>query len=184
MKIAILCSALLLPIALSGCAYYRITPIAANETAQWANGSPPRCSGYIIYQPELYFSATVTVETTKDDKGKEQIKENVEVTPLYLPNYRKPYRVATHNFLAKADFGFEFENGWKLTKLADKADNSTVANTLAGELKTILSAGGLAVKSAAGKPKRRVILFRPEFDSKTGHFKSFEEVSAIEDVIP
>jgi len=40
--------------------------------------------------------------------------------------------VTTHNILAKADFTFNFENGWKLTSIADKRDNSTVANTLAG----------------------------------------------------
>lgn len=169
-----------LAVLLSGCAYYEITPIAANDVAQWAKGTPPDKEGYIIYQPELYFSATITEETTKDDKGKEETKKNVSVTPLYLPNYQKPYRVTTHNFLAKADFAFEFENGWKLTKLSDKSDNSTVASTLAGELKTILSAAGMGVASK-GESKRRVILYRPEFDPATGYFTSFKKVEAIED---
>lgn len=170
------------PFIMSGCAYYKITPIAASETSTWASGIPPKNEGYIIYQPELYFSATVTVETVKDANGKDQKKENVSVTPIYLPNYQKPYRVSTHNFLAKADFAFEFENGWKLTKLSDKSDNSTVANTLAGELKTILSAAGVGVASVGdNKSKRRVILYRPVFDDKTGYFKSFEEVAAIEE---
>jgi hypothetical protein len=173
-----------LPAILSGCAYYDITPIAATETSKWAMGTPPSSDGYIIYQPELYFSATVTVETTKDDKGKEQTKENVSVTPLYLPNYQKPYRVTTHNFLAKADFAFEFENGWKLTKLSDKSDNSTIANTLAGELKTMLSASGLAIASENGKKKRRVIMYRPEFNSQTGYFESFKQVASIEEDDP
>lgn len=167
----------------SGCAYYTITPIAAKDVAQWTAGTAPDKEGYIFYQPELYFSATVTLETTKDDKGKEQTKENVTVTPLYLPNYQKPYRVTTHNFLAKADFAFEFENGWKLTKLSDKSDNSTVANTLAGELKTILSAAGGAATSKS-ESKRRVIMYRPEFDPATGYFKSFKEVAAVEEPKP
>lgn len=173
--------ALVLPVVLSGCAYYKITPISANETAGWTKGTPPKSEGYMIYQPELYFSATVTVETTKDDKGKEQTKENVSVTPLYLPNYQKPYRVTTHNFLAKADFAFEFENGWKLTKLSDKSDNSTIANTLAGELKTMLSAAGLSAAAEGGKTKKRIILYHPVFNDQTGYFESFKQVAYIED---
>lgn len=181
MKIRFTCIALALPVVLSGCAYYKITPISAKESSGWAKGIPPKSEGYVIYQPELYFSATVTVETTKDDKGKEQTKENVSVTPLYLPNYQKPYRVTTHNFLAKADFAFEFENGWKLTKLSDKTDNSTIANTLAGELKTMLSVAGLSIAAEGGKTKKRIILYRPVFNDQTGYFESFEHVASVEE---
>lgn len=175
---------LALPIGFSGCAYYKITPIPASETAGWTRGTPPDRAGYIIYQPELYFSATITTETTTDEAGKPKVKENVTVTPLYLPNYQKPYRVTTHNFLAKADFSFEFENGWKLTKLADKSDNSTVANTLAGQLSAMLSAAGLPAADKGAGTKRRVILYRPEFDRRTGYFISFKQVESVEDPGP
>jgi hypothetical protein len=171
------CSTMLLPVILCGCASYKVTPIAAVETEGWASGTAPAEEGYIIYQPELYFSATMTVEKIKDDKGKEQVKEAVSVTPLYLPNYKKPYRVTTHNFLAKADFAFEFANGWQLTKLSDKSDNSTVVDTLAGQLETILSAAGVL---GLTETKRRVILYRPQFDEKTGYFVSFVEVASVE----
>ena len=160
----------MLPALFAGCANYEIRPMAARDMEGWANGVPPQSEGYIIYQPELYFSATVTTDGDKED---------VTVTPIYLPNYQKPYRVTTRNFLAKADFGFEFENGWKLTKLSNKADNSTLANTLAGELKTILSAGGLPAAQAGGV-KKRAILFRPAVDPATGYFTGFTRVGIFE----
>ncbi|MFO1478180.1 MAG: hypothetical protein U1F98_16220 [Verrucomicrobiota bacterium] len=180
MKRSLLGFALALPVVISGCAWYTLTPISARETAGWAGGKPPRSEGYIVYQPELYFSATVTVETTRNEQGKEQTKENVSVTPLYLPNYQKPYRLATHNFLAKADFAFAIENGWKLTALSDKSDNSTMAEALAGQLKTMLAAAGLGKSPETATITRRVILYHPEFDPKTGVFTSFTPVSAIE----
>jgi hypothetical protein len=101
-------------------------------------------------------------------------KQSITVTPVWLPNYQKPYRVTTHNFLAKADFTFNFENGWKLTSIADKGDNSTVANTLAGQLTTVLKATGLGMMaSQQPPPKTRFILYRPTFD-KDGYFDGFE----------
>ncbi len=185
MRISIGCPLLLLPALFAGCAYYEIQPIAAKETEAWAKGVPPKSDGYIFYQPELYFSATIATETVRDANGKEQTLENLSVTPLYLPNYQKPYRVTTHNFLSKADFGFEFENGWKLTKLSDKSDNSTLANTLAGGLKTILSAGGVGVAAVTPpRLKKRVILFRPLFDPATGYFEGFREVGVVEPELP
>ncbi|MCX6908273.1 MAG: hypothetical protein NTY01_09545, partial [Verrucomicrobia bacterium] len=96
-----------------GCASYDIQPIAASKLKEWGEDKGSLPSGYIIYQPELYFSATITTEGTN--------KQTVTVAPLYLPNYQKPYRVTTHNFLAKADFSFTFDNGWKLTQITDKS---------------------------------------------------------------
>ena len=101
-----------------GCAWYDIQPISASSLNNWGktNSLP---EGYIFYQPELYFSATIVTDSTAPTG-----KANITVTPLWLPNYQKPYRLTTHNFLAKADFSFNLENGWKLTQIADKGDNS------------------------------------------------------------
>ena len=156
-----------------GCAWYKIQPVSANSLNNWGktNALP---EGYIFYQPELYFAATVTMDSTGATS-----KQNITVTPLWLPNYQKPYRLTTHNFLAKADFAFNFENGWKLTQIADKGDNSTVANTLAGQLATMLKAVGLAATSTNRPARTRVILYRPTFNSANGYFNGFKEVSAI-----
>ena len=156
-----------------GCAWYRIQPISASSVNNWGktNCLP---EGYIFYQPELYFSATIVTDSTGSTS-----KQNVTVTPLWLPNYQKPYRVTTHNILAKADFTFNFENGWKLTSIADKGDNSTVANALAGQLTTVLKAAGLPLKSTdqTSQTQTRVILYRPTFDAE-GYVNDFEPVGA------
>jgi hypothetical protein len=128
----------------------------------------------------LYFSATILTESA-DAGGDPQAKQTVTVTPLYLPNYQKPFRVTTWDFMAKSDFTFNFEDGWKLTQISDKADNPAVANTLAGQLQTILSAakGTGSFKLAAGASKTRVILYRPIFD-RNGYIESFQEVGTPE----
>ena len=162
-----------------GCAYYKIQPVPAASLKNWGETNGPR-EGYIFYQPELYFSATILTESAKagDDP---QVKQTVTVAPLYLPNYQKPFRVTTWDFMAKSDFTFNFEDGWKLTQISDKADNSAVANTLAGQLQTILSAakGTGSFKLAAGTSNTRVILYRPIFD-RNGYLESFKEVGVTE----
>jgi hypothetical protein len=156
-----------------GCAWYTIQPISADSLNGWGktNVLP---EGYIFYQPELYFSATIVTESTGSTS-----KQTVTVTSVWLPNYQKPYRVTTHNFLAKADFTFNFENGWKLTQIADKGDNSTVANTLAGQLTTMLKTAGLAAAPTNQPPKTRIILYRPTVNPVTGYFTGFKEVSSV-----
>jgi hypothetical protein len=85
--------------------------------------------------------------------------------------------VTTHNILAKADFTFNFENGWKLTSIADKGDNSSVANTLASQLTTALKAAeGLRTPSPQEPAKTRVILYRPTVNPTNGYFNGFEPV--------
>ena len=156
-----------------GCAWYDIQPVPADSLNSWGktNGLP---EGYIFYQPELYFSATIVTEST----GRTN-KQNITVTPVWLPNYQKPYRLTTHNFLAKADFAFTFDNGWKLTQIADKGDNSTVANSLAGQLTTVLKAAGVTLKANGQAPQTQVILYRPTYNPTNGYFDGFEEVSAV-----
>ena len=170
-----LCFVSLMALLTGGCAWYKIQPISAASLNGWGrtNCLP---AGYIFYQPELYFSATIVTESASTN-GVTQMKQNVTVTPIYLPNYQKPYRVTTHNILAKADFTFNFENGWKLTSIADKGDNSTVANTLAGQLTTALKAAGAMelTETQQQPPKTRVILYRPKFN-KNGYFNGFEPV--------
>jgi hypothetical protein len=162
-----------------GCAYYKIQPVSASSLQNWGKTNGPQ-EGYVFYQPELYFAAMIATDST-GDKGTTPAKLNVTVTPIYLPNHERPYRVTTHNFLAKADFTFNFENGWKLTQISDKSDNTVVANTLAGELKTMLSAAGgrAQVEHGTNAAKQRVILYRPEYDHE-GFIKSFKQAGVME----
>jgi hypothetical protein len=165
----ILCFVSLAALFTGGCAWYKIQPVSADSLNGW---SKTNClpEGYIFYQPELYFLATIVTESTDSTS-----KQNVTVTPIWLPNYQKPYRVTTHNILARADFTFNFENGWKLTSIADKADNSMVANTLASQLTTALkTAEGLKVPNPQQPSKTRVILYRPTVNPTNGYFDEFK----------
>ena len=156
-----------------GCAYYKIQPVAASSLKHWGEAGCTQ-EGYVFYQPELYFVATVPAESAVSTG---QLKQNVTITPLYLPNYQKPFRVTTWNFLAKSDFTFGFENGWKLTQISDKADNAAVADAFAGQLHAMLSAAVTSKLASTNdvQPRQRVILYRPVFDSR-GYIKSFDEV--------
>ena len=154
-----------------GCAWYKIQPISADSVNNWGKTNGP-AEGYIFYQPELYFAATIVTESTGSTN-----KQNVTVTPIWLPNYQKPYRVTTRNILAKADFTFNFENGWKLNSIADKGDNTTVATTLASQLTTVLKAAeGLRAANGQAPAKMRVILYRPTVNPTNGYFNGFEPV--------
>jgi hypothetical protein len=127
----------------------------------------------------------VTILTGSTNAGSRAApeKQTVTVTPLYLPNYQKPFRLTTRNFLARSDFTFNFENGWKLTQISDQVDNATLANTLAGQLQTILAGaeGTAALKASVTNispaPQLRALLFRPIFD-RDGYIASFQPVGA------
>jgi hypothetical protein len=163
MKHLILCLAMGVLLMTGGCAWYSITPIPKADVDNWASGHPK--NGYVIYQPELYFAASITgTPTTNADKST-QVKQDVTVTPIYLPNPAKAYRVSTHNILGKADFTFNFENGWKLTSIADKSDNTTIANTLAGQLQTLLSTAKVFGFDGSSTITNRVILYQPVYDT-------------------
>jgi len=136
---------------LASCAQYHIQPISRNNSAHWDKTG----EGFVFYQSELYFLVTRQANDTNQ----------WTVTPIYLPNPQKAYRLTTCNFLAKSDFAFNFKDGWQLSSIADKADNSTIANTLAGELKTLLSASGATLLAASGN-EPQAFLLSPIYDGK------------------
>jgi hypothetical protein len=162
---------------LSGCAWYSIKPIAPVAAAGWKGSA----DGYVFYQPELYFLVTPpgaskggSTNAPAGAGGEADKGSGWTVTPVYLPNPKKPYEVTTHNFLAKSDFAFNFKDGWQLTSISDKADNTTVANTIAGELKTILAAGGLGIASVP-KSDKQTFLLQPTYDND-GKINGFDPI--------
>ncbi|MGA2138181.1 MAG: hypothetical protein ABSH14_04890 [Verrucomicrobiia bacterium] len=176
----------LIAFCLAGCATYTIQPVSARKLdKQWNSGDAEK--GYVFYQPELYFLVTPVVapkspsnnvSTAKPDSSADS-SAAFSVTPIYLPNPNKPYRVTTFNFLAKSDFAFNFKDGWQLSSIADKADNTTIANTIAGELKTILGAGGLSMMSLAPSPstkERKAFLLHPIYNPDTGIITDFSVI--------
>lgn len=173
---------LIVPIAFSvvGCASYSVTPIPSAQVANvadWGKGKVKgdnkgnKHEGYVIYEPELYFKV---VTTPANDQTHTAV--TTTVTPFYLPNYKKPYRVTTFNFLAKADFSFTFTDGWQLTSLSDKSDNSTVANTFAGELATVLKAAGAGIASGT---RPEVAFYKPKYDPTDGTIISLQPINLL-----
>jgi hypothetical protein len=144
--------------AFAGCASYTIQPVPP-ATPGSSGGNTSR-EGYVFYEPELYFLvAAAPVPASKPDAAPVMM-----VTPLYLPNPSKPYRVTTHNFLAKADFTFSFKDGWELTSIEDKSDNSAVTAALAGQMKTFLDAA-FPKLNPSEQPPPRTFLLHPEFNA-------------------
>lgn len=143
---------------LVGCASYTIQPVPPTAPGSW--GGDTNHEGYVFYEPELYFLVT----SAPAPASKPDAAMVLNMTPIYLPNPNKPYRVSTHNFLAKSDFTFNFKDGWQLTSIADKADNSGAATALVGQMKTILDAAVKGVAPGPGNPLPRTFLLHPKFN--------------------
>jgi hypothetical protein len=148
----------------TGCAGYKISPIdpaslpgglVGNPATAWGKGYVK--DGYIVYAPELYFLLTYSVGSGG--------AVTASVTPQLLPNTSRPYRITTWNFLAKADFEFTFTDGWKLTALSDKGDNTGVATALIGQVSTLAKAFSpmLAGESGAARTYNSYLL-HPRFN--------------------
>ena len=162
---------------LVSCASYTIKPfLAKGLDDHWGSDCDLKKNGYIFYQPELYFLVTSASSETSNGGDKSTAPN---VTPIYLPNPNKPYRVTTFNFLARSDFAFNFKDGWQLTSIADKADNSIIASTVAGKLNTILSTAvaGVLGSTTNQPPLKKTFLLHPVFNKKTGVLESFDVIS-------
>src|ERR1039457_1405163 len=162
MKYNFLCSVALGLLLTGGCAWYDMTPISKEDLATWGEDSKGHQSkdGYIFNQPELYFAATITQVTSISTNKETSTKQDVTVTPLYLPNPNKAYRVQTHTFLAKAGYTFTCTDGWKLNQIGDSSDTTTVASSLAGQLSTLITAAASVAKNIASTaPKTNIVVF-------------------------
>jgi len=146
-------------LAIVGCASYTIQPVPPTSTASW--GGNANQAGYVFYQPELYFLVTIAPAPAA---AKADWPPVLNATPIYLPNPNKPYRVTTHNFMAKADFAFTFKDGWQLTSIDDKSDNSGVTAAVVGQMKSLVDAAMLKL-GPADQPLPKTFLLHPEFDA-------------------
>jgi hypothetical protein len=131
---------------LSGCAGYSITLDGDGH-------------GYDVYKPEPY----LLVKPAKD---------KVDAEIVWLPNYSQRYRIKTWNFLGKADFEFNIDDGWKLTKISDKSDNTTVPSKLLDVLQQTTKEGTVPLTGQAH-------LFRLVYNEK-GEFIGLKLVPFID----
>ena len=188
---------------LAGCASYTIQPIASDNLDKWADGKldkgyvfyqPELYFLVTATSPKATGAATATNATPMDETEKASTNApamneaskspaasasegqslTFSVTPIYLPNPKKPYRVTTFNFLAKSDFTFNFKDGWQLTSIADKADNSTVTTALIGQMQSMLNA---AVRTSAAPPTQlpKTFLLHPKYNDD-GVIKGFTPI--------
>ena len=101
-------------VALSGCAGYSIKNPVSGEN-------------YRVYRPQPYLLLLPTVEDPEHPyTGK----------IVYLPDYSKPYEIKSWSGFGKADFSFTINEGWQLTAIADKADNTSLMTALPALLAT------------------------------------------------
>jgi hypothetical protein len=134
----------------AGCAGYRITP--------GGNGS-----GYDVYRPAPYI--LVTPMTARGQDG--TVTTTHEGSIVWLPDYSARYRVKSWNHFGKADFEFKFQDGWMLTSISDKSDNTEPAKTLISAAKDIaLQAAKAGVKAPPGAaPPETPMLFKITYSS-------------------
>jgi hypothetical protein len=104
---------------LFGCAGYSISHNGNGE-------------GYDVYRPEPYLLVK------SSSKGR-----TAEI--IWLPNYSERYRIDSWNIFGKADFQFVIEDGWKLTKISDKSDNTAVPSKLVNVLEKATESGTIAL---------------------------------------
>ena len=118
-KIALLIAVIVSTALLPACAGYSITH----------NGNG---DGYDVYRPEPYLLIN-------------QAGSKATAEIVWLPNFTERYRIDTWNFLGKADFQFEIEGGWKLTKITDKSDNTEIASNLLDIVEKSVKSGTVAL---------------------------------------
>lgn len=136
-------------------------------------------SGYDVYTPEPYL---LRKPITSMSGGGEITGFNFEV--VWLPNYSKRYRVRSWTGFGKSEFTFEFAEGWKLTKIVDKADNSEVLDKLVDLTKGVLAnvtqsapepkPGKLDLAASSSIP----VLYKIEFDDCTGQPTGLRQICA------
>lgn len=131
---------------LCGCAGYSITH----------NGTG---AGYDVYRPEPYLMVR---------QGQKELAAEI----VWLPNYNESYRIDAWNLLGKAEFQFEIEDGWRLTRITHKSDNTALASDLVDVVQKAAQSGTFALSGDFQ-------LFRLVFD-QAGAFVSLQPVPVLE----
>ncbi len=123
--------------------------------------------GYDVYEPEPYLLGKPQMV----DAGGTGRALVVSYEIVWLPNYGKRYRVHSWAGLGKADFTFTFENGWKLTSLTNRSDNSEVLSQIVEFAQHLLPPNPFGIDATqrkAGEPLVAAptpILYKIEFDA-------------------
>jgi hypothetical protein len=151
---------------LSNCAGYSITQNGTGE-------------GYDVFRPEPFLLVHPAGLQQKEVIDPQTKKKTTTMTPIsgkaeiiWLPNYNCRYRIDSWSWFGKADFSFEFKDGWMLTKITDKSDNTAIAKELTGVLKQSLKAGTISLSGADIK------LYKIDLTTKPPHKLEIKAVSS------
>lgn len=153
-----------------GCAAYKVTPVshkAVMDSHSCCNGDKGGPEGYVVYAPKLFLLATRTpVEAKKGEDGAANVPPAYTVTPMWLPDYSRPYRVTTEVFLAKGNFKFTFKDGWQLVGVETEQDSTAALAALSGLVQSAIAAAKPAASaSEAGSGPPDFHLYSVEFKS-------------------
>jgi hypothetical protein len=157
--------------------------------------------GYDVFRPEpyllvIYPSSTGTAPAPINQKpgpqpanppaGGAAAPASDAPTPtasiIWLPNYGERYRIDTHNFLAKADFTFTITNGWMLSEISDKSDNSAAVTGLLDIVKAAAGVTSAAAKGGGkggGPGEETFSLYRIVFDA-SGHAVGLQHLKELQ----
>lgn len=116
--------------------------------------------GYDVYRPEPYLMVSM---------GEKGLVGKI----IWLPNYTEKYRVRPYNYLADADSTITITDGWKLTSIAEKSNNTELASSMVEVLKETLIA---KFNEERQEKPVEVKLYRLLFDDKKGYVNGAVEV--------
>lgn len=157
-----------------GCAAYKVTPVSHDAVVKAHEGGGPE--GYVVYALKLFLLASrAPVEGKKDGQSAADASPAYTVTPMWLPDYSRPYRVTTEVFLAKGDFKFAFKDGWQLLGVETEQDSTAALAALSGLVQSaIAGVKPVGTAQAAGSAPPDFYLYSVDF--KNGQY-SIKQVS-------
>ena len=94
-------------------------------------------SGYDVYAPAPYL--------LRKPHYNSNTLNGFDFEVVMLPDRTQRYRVHSWAGLSKANFTFEFADGWKLTKIVDQSDNTGVLDAITDMVKHIVPTNPFAI---------------------------------------
>lgn len=120
-------------IAITGCAGLTIEAIPG-DAVSGARDDRPRV-GYVVYEPVIVYQKTpvkayvafLNDGTCQGDGYRDVCRF---IGPILLPDKTRPYSLTPHVGLGKADINVQIKDGWMLSELSEKSDNTAILDRL------------------------------------------------------
>jgi len=120
---------------LSGCAGIDLNTLAPEQVTSARNGTGPALNGYVLYDPvvvvEISSKEVCLGEKDKDGNCAGQtVTQCAASVPFLLPDYSKPYLVASRSGFGKAGVDITISDGWRLGGIKDNSDNTAILSAI------------------------------------------------------